>query len=181
MSKPRPPNMFQHPQESAQAPMRDKLLFIETLVADPHLTPRELKVGIALVCNYSTTTGDSCTALEYLAAALGMGKRHVLDAVNRLEAKGYYSIERGTRGRPNKGTKNSISRYRPNPEKVPSGAPFGTAAQMYQLRRYEEKRFPYAPRKVPLRELNTDYVIRHSRMNTARTTCEHHVHRTMMR
>ena len=69
MSKPRPPNMFQHPQESAQAPMRDKLLFIETLVADPHLTPRELRVGIALVCNYSTTTGDSCTALEYLAAA----------------------------------------------------------------------------------------------------------------
>ena len=114
-------------------------------MADSHLTPREQSDRRPELFDHH---GRLLHSPRISRRRPGLGKRHVLDAVNRLEAKGYYSIERGTQDA-TKGTKNSISRYRPNPEEVPSGAPFTTAAQMYQLRRYEEKRFPCAPEKVP--------------------------------
>lgn len=128
MTAPRPANMFAtaggSPQETSLAPMRDKLLFIEAMHASDELTGRELRAGTLLASCYSTTTGDAYPSLQFIADALGMDKRHVGRVLDSLEAKGWFTIWRGTRGR----GKNHVSRYIPNPEKVPSSAPFRTAA-----------------------------------------------------
>ena len=61
-TKPRPDNMFRYPQDTALAPMRDKLLFIEAIAADPDLTDRERRASILLTACYSTTYGVASPA-----------------------------------------------------------------------------------------------------------------------
>jgi hypothetical protein len=70
--------MFQHPQESRLAPMRDKLLFIEALTASGDLTGRELRVAILLTMHYSTTHGCAKPSMVRIAAALGIDKGDTL-------------------------------------------------------------------------------------------------------
>jgi hypothetical protein len=57
MSKPRPPNMFQSPQESIQAPMRDKLLFTEAMMTAGELSGREQRVAFLLTSLWTHTRG----------------------------------------------------------------------------------------------------------------------------
>jgi hypothetical protein len=127
MSKPRPPNMFQHPQESQQAPMRDKLLFIEALTADRDLTRTELRVAILLATHYSTTNGCAKPSMDHIAAALGMDKSNVARAINALATKGWFFVEHGNF---RLGGKGHVNHYRPNPERVVSATPFVVAAAM---------------------------------------------------
>jgi hypothetical protein len=138
MSKPRPANMFQHPQESTQAPKRDKLLFMEALAADRDLTLRELRVALLLTSFWSHTHGAAYPSMQWIADALGIDKRHISRALKGLEAKGWFMVERGSRGR----GKNHVNRYRPNVEKVPSGAPFKTVADQVAAERAAREKGP---------------------------------------
>jgi len=124
--KPRPANMFQHPQETELSPMRDKLLFIEALAASAELTGRELRVAILLTSFYSTTTGYAKPSMVRIAAALGIDKSDARKAVNSLVAKGWFFVDRGDF---KLGGKGHVNHYRPNPQMVASAQPFMTASQ----------------------------------------------------
>ena len=126
MSKPRPANMFQHPQESKLAPMRDKLVFIEALTASGDLTGRELRVAILLTCFYSTTHGCSKPSMDTIAVSLGINKADVARAIKTLSAKGWFFVEHGNF---RLGGKGHVNQYRPNPQRVASAQPFTTAAE----------------------------------------------------
>jgi hypothetical protein len=121
MTRPRPDNMFAtaggQTQETSLAPLRDKLLFVEAMVASDELTGRELRLGILLTAHYSTDRGNASPSLDYISKALGTDKRDVAKILKQLEAKGWFAIWRGTRGR----GKNHVNRCIPNPQKVPSG------------------------------------------------------------
>jgi hypothetical protein len=121
MSAPRPANMFQHPQETKLAPMRDKLLFIEALTASGVLTGRELRVAILLTMRYSTTHGCAKPSMDYIAAALGLDKSNVAKMINSLVAKRWFFVERGNF---RLGGKGHVNQYRPNAERVSSATPF---------------------------------------------------------
>jgi hypothetical protein len=137
MSRARPENMFQHPQETALAPMRDKLLFIEAIAADPDVCRRslDLRVGILLAGRYSPTTGDAHPSLQFIAEALGADKRHVHRSIKRLVERGWFFLAPGGYKH---GGRGHVNRYRPNPEKVPSAAPFKTAAVARVMERKRE-------------------------------------------
>ena len=83
MSKRRPANMFQYPQETELSPMRDKLLFIEALAASDDLTGRELRVAILLTSFYSTSNGYAKPIMVCIAAALRLDKSNVAKAIKK--------------------------------------------------------------------------------------------------
>jgi hypothetical protein len=145
MTRPRPDNMFAtaggQTQETSLAPLRDKLLFVEAMVASDELTGRELRLGILLTAHYSTDRGNASPSLDYISKALGTDKRDVAKILKQLEAKGWFAIWRGTRGR----GKNHVNRCIPNPQKVPSAAPFKTAVENAKER---EKVAPEPPFNV---------------------------------
>ena len=122
--KPRPGNMFQQG-ESKVAPKRDKLLFIEAMTASGELTLAELRVGIKLTTSYSPSRGFAYPSMQYIAHALSMDKRQVGRALKSLEAKGWFIVDHGTRGR----GKNHVNKYLPNEEKVTGATPFYDAAK----------------------------------------------------
>jgi hypothetical protein len=147
-SKPRPDNMFQHLPAGPRAPMRDKLLFTEAMMASDELTGRQLRIGYLLVSYYSAGNGDACPSMQFIADALGIDKRNVGKDLKVLEAKGWFYVDHGTRGR----GKNHVNRYRPNVEKVSSATPFKTAARKAERERLgnvaDQKRCQSIPEKV---------------------------------
>jgi hypothetical protein len=143
MTKPRPANMFEHPQESPKYAMRDKLLFTQAMVASGELTGRELRVGFMLVNAWSTNHGSAYPSMQYIADALTIDKRDVGKALCALEVKGWFIVRHGSRGR----GKNHANRYIPNIEKVVSAAPFQTAALAAEQRRSESEKVAKHPGK----------------------------------
>jgi Helix-turn-helix domain len=141
--RPRPDNMFQYPQESTQAPMRDKLLFTEAMMASGELTGREQRVAFLLTSLWTHTHGCAYPAMQWIADALGLDKRDVGKILTALETKGWFLVEHGTRGR----GKNHVNRYRPNVEKVESGTPFKTVAQQAAADRAEQEKVAFCPAK----------------------------------
>ena len=121
MTKPRPPNMFQYPQETVLAPMRDKLLFIEALAASDDLTGRELRVAILLTSFYSTSNGYAKPSMVRIAAALRLDKSNVAKAIKKLAGLGWFIVEHGNF---KLGGKGHVNHYHPNPERVASATPF---------------------------------------------------------
>ena len=144
MSTPRPP-MFQFPQDNSQAPKRDKLLFIEAMIASGELTYRELKVAVLLTMRYSTTEGAAYPPLQYISDALGIQKENVVTTIKSLEAKGWFRI---IPGRPGRGKANA-HRYVPLPDKVPSAGPLHELVERAKQRRAESKKVPVHRIKGP--------------------------------
>jgi hypothetical protein len=115
-----------HTQLGNLAITRAKLLFVEAMTADDGLTPTEVLVGLVLVNRFNTTNGYGETSLDFIARARGIDKSVVCRAVNALEQKGWFTVDRGTychggRGNPN--------RYYPQWDNVPSRAPLDDAAE----------------------------------------------------
>jgi hypothetical protein len=112
-----------HTQLGNLAITRAKLLFVEAMTADDGLTPTEVLVGLVLVNRFNTTNGYGETSLDFIARARGIDKSVVCRAVNALEQKGWFTVDRGTychggRGNPN--------RYYPQWDNVPSRVSIGT-------------------------------------------------------
>jgi hypothetical protein len=99
---------------------RAKLLFAQALLSDPsRLKKLELRLGVAVMSTYRHKAGYGEQSIEYFALALGADKSSVSRAARGLERAGYFRIERGVRGSPN--------RYYPNWDKVTSLQPWGGA------------------------------------------------------
>jgi DNA-binding MarR family transcriptional regulator len=143
MTKPRPANMFQYPQESALAPKRDKLLFLEAMVASGELTGREYRVAFLITSLWSTTNGAAYPPMQWIADALGLDKRDVGKVLASLESKGWFTVRHGSRGR----GKNHVNRYHPNVEKVASMAPFRDAVDRAERARAEREKVAIHPIK----------------------------------
>jgi Helix-turn-helix domain len=143
MTRPRPERMFQYPQESSQAPKRDKLLFTEAMMASGELTLTELRVGFLLASLWTHTHGYAHPPMQWIADALTLDKRQVGRALATLESKGWFRVEHGTRGR----GKNHVNRYRPNVEKVTAASPFKAAVTQAEQRRAEQEKVTPVPVK----------------------------------
>jgi Helix-turn-helix domain len=123
--------------------MRDKLLFTEAMMASGELTGRELRVGFLLVSMWSSNRGFSYPSMQYIADALNLDKRNVGKALDALEAKSWFLIGHGSRGR----GRNHVNHYIPNVEKVSSATPFFDAVRQAQQKRDEREKVSIKPGK----------------------------------
>ncbi len=84
-----------------------KLQFLLEMVTDHDLDDNALRVALYLALkNADHETGESYPSFKTIGAAIGKHERSVRRALNKVEAAGYMTVERGT----NKG---NSSRYRP--------------------------------------------------------------------
>lgn len=84
-----------------------KLQYLLELVTDHELDDNALRVALYLALAHADhETGESRPSFETIGAAIGKHAKSVKRALNKVEAAGYMTIERGT----NKG---NSSRYRP--------------------------------------------------------------------
>lgn len=86
---------------------RVKLQYLQEMVADPDLDDNALQVALYLALfHVDHETGESRPSFATIGAAIGKHAKSVKRALNKVEAAGYMTVERGT----NKG---NSSRYRP--------------------------------------------------------------------
>ncbi|MFV0385392.1 helix-turn-helix domain-containing protein, partial [Paracoccus sp. (in: a-proteobacteria)] len=84
-----------------------KLQYLQELVTDPDLDDNALRVALYLALFHADhETGESRPSFETIGDAVGKHAKSVKRALNKVEAAGYMTVERGT----NKG---NSSRYRP--------------------------------------------------------------------
>ncbi|GGO61097.1 Helix-turn-helix domain-containing protein [Roseovarius pacificus] len=84
-----------------------KLQYLLEMVADHELDDNALRVALYLALAHADhETGESHPSFETIDAAIGKHAKSVKRALNKVEAAGYMTVERGT----NKG---KSSRYRP--------------------------------------------------------------------
>jgi DNA-binding MarR family transcriptional regulator len=84
-----------------------KLQYLLEMVTDHELDDNALRVALYLALAHADhETGESRPSFETIGAAVGKHAKSVKRALNKVEAAGYMTVERGT----NKG---SSSRYRP--------------------------------------------------------------------
>ncbi len=84
-----------------------KLQYLLEMVTDPEMDDNALRVAIYLALAHADhETGESRPSFETIGAAIGKHAKSVKRALNKVEAAGYMTVERGT----NRG---NSSRYRP--------------------------------------------------------------------
>ncbi|MFV0409841.1 MAG: helix-turn-helix domain-containing protein [Paracoccus sp. (in: a-proteobacteria)] len=84
-----------------------KLQYLQEMVTDPDLDDNALRVALYLALFHADhETGESRPSFETIGDAVGKHAKSVKRALNKVEAAGYMTVERGT----NKG---NSSRYRP--------------------------------------------------------------------
>lgn len=84
-----------------------KLQYLLEIVTDHELDDNALRVALYLALAHADhETGESRPSFETIGAAIGKHAKSVKRALNKVEAAGYMTVERGT----NKG---KSSRYRP--------------------------------------------------------------------
>lgn len=142
-----------------------KLVFWDALTVDPGLTHLDVHVAARLLRYVNHKTGDAWPSLVTLAAEVHSAKRSVRRAVDHLEARGWFTVER-RRGRgqsnrymPNleKGTQEHLYKERPTTLKGDSGAPLTATRKGDSGTR---KGDPGAPRKGTQEHLETFKPIR---------------------
>jgi len=85
----------------------DKWKCVEAMLADDRLSKADVMVGAALLDLVRADEGCAYPGFGYLADRLSLGRSTIVRAVKKLEAAGYFDIERSNGGRQNS------NRYRP--------------------------------------------------------------------
>lgn len=87
--------------EPHAAGLLDKWQMVEAMMADKRLSKGDVSVGMALLDMVRAEEGCAYPGFDYLARRVGLGRRSIIRSTNRLEAAGYFTIQRSPGGRQN--------------------------------------------------------------------------------